>query len=358
MSYLGLSRCNDKRTSTKRKFPLDGNENQDSLDRKAKDSSVSPALLSILTITDWSSLNEEKFQDFFEHVAHKLLNEFVLMVNQKAFRIIEIEFYFWHPMVHSDLFTHRDLQQQNMAEWYFHKTGNSFRGGTFKGLDITFGKTDEYYGGILIRSIESLDIEVGKINIHTMENRLTAPDIQSEVIEGPSVTVDHLLLTCGVSTISELISTKMFGSLAQCSMLMIRHYTELPSSILISSRMVFSSPRVGLSLRRNDHQRKRLDFLCKHYRFCTLPNRLRKSRVHTVLGVLQQNYSKTNQEEERVVDQIYSLTAIRKSIVYQCVRHFLAGRRKSKEFIDSVFTKQLKPRQLCELCGLLSKQDS
>jgi len=75
MSYLGLSRCNDKRTSTKRKFPLDGNENQDSLDRKAKDSSVSPALLSILTITDWSSLNEEKFQDFFEHVAHKLLNE-------------------------------------------------------------------------------------------------------------------------------------------------------------------------------------------------------------------------------------------------------------------------------------------
>jgi len=338
MSYLGLSRCNDKRTSTKRKFLLDGNENQDSLNRKAKDSSVSPALLSILTITDWSSLNEEQFQEFFEHVAHKLLNEFVLMANQKAFRITEIEFYFWHPTVHSDLFTHRDLQQQNMAEWYFHKTGNSFRGGTFKGLDITFGKTNEYYGGILIRSIESLDIE--------------------ELIEGPSVTVDHLLLTCGVSTISELILTKMFGSIAQCSMLMIRHCTELPSSILISSRMVFSSPRVGLSLRRNDHQRKRLDFLCKRYRFCTLPNRLRKSRVHTVLGVLQQNYSKTNQEEERVVDQIYSLTAIRKSIVYQCVRHFLAGRRKSKEFIDSVFTKQLKPRQLCELCGLLSKQDS
>lgn len=35
---------------------------------------------------------------------------------------------------------------------YFHRTGGTYRAGTFKGLDITIGTDEKNYGGILIRS--------------------------------------------------------------------------------------------------------------------------------------------------------------------------------------------------------------
>ena len=40
-------------------------------------------------------------------------------------------------------------------EWYFHKFGANYKAGTYKGLDITFGKEDvPMYGGILLRTIQ------------------------------------------------------------------------------------------------------------------------------------------------------------------------------------------------------------
>ncbi len=38
-----------------------------------------------------------------------------------------------------DPFSHCDAMQQTCAQWYFHKTGGKYRGGTYKGLDVTFG---------------------------------------------------------------------------------------------------------------------------------------------------------------------------------------------------------------------------
>ena len=42
------------------------------------------------------------------------------------------------------------------GRWYFHKTAGVYRGGSFKGVDVTFGD-DEARGGILFRGLETPD---------------------------------------------------------------------------------------------------------------------------------------------------------------------------------------------------------
>ncbi len=41
-------------------------------------------------------------------------------------------------------------------KWVNPRPNVSYRSGTFKGLDITFGERDKLFGGILIRSIREL----------------------------------------------------------------------------------------------------------------------------------------------------------------------------------------------------------
>jgi hypothetical protein len=96
-------------------------------------------------------------------IANDIINHTVLIVNKKPIQICEIEFYL-HCSGHEDPFVHKDNHQSIPNKWYFHRTGNSYKSGTYKGLDITFRpyktqyiKPQKIYGGILIRSIELPD---------------------------------------------------------------------------------------------------------------------------------------------------------------------------------------------------------
>lgn len=90
-------------------------------------------------------------------------------------RIAELEFYY-NTAVFPDPYPHGDELQRTAGQWcgarqfhpspliatcgnrsvhfcrYFHRTGGTYRSGTFKGLDITIGTDEKNYGGILIRS--------------------------------------------------------------------------------------------------------------------------------------------------------------------------------------------------------------
>jgi len=99
------------------------------------------------------------YRALFGEIADKLMNEYVLAVGNKKqfYRIAEIEFYFKGvDGVHPDTFTHCDDFQRANGQWYFHRSGNSYRGGTYKGLDLAFGKGEKGHGGILIRSLLSV----------------------------------------------------------------------------------------------------------------------------------------------------------------------------------------------------------
>ncbi|ETO34357.1 hypothetical protein RFI_02738 [Reticulomyxa filosa] len=116
-----------------------------------------------------------------EEIARALLHEIVVVIKDQLYRFCEFEFYVLDGTHHSDIFAHCDhLQFHTSCQWYFHKAGNrsvegfhymrtpsekrsewterasSYRSGSYKGLDITIGKMQVTFGGILIRSIQRL----------------------------------------------------------------------------------------------------------------------------------------------------------------------------------------------------------
>ena len=56
--------------------------------------------------------------------------------------------------------------------------GKGYRGGSYKGLNLTFGKGDKGDGGILIRALSKIDEETGN---------------PADFTEGPSKSVDKIL---------------------------------------------------------------------------------------------------------------------------------------------------------------------
>src|SRR5438552_2812252 len=90
-----------------------------------------------------------------DKIAKNLFFHYHLNINGKIYRILEIEYYFYNDN-HSDVFTHGRPNNANELHWRFHKAKESekysFRGGTYKGLDIAYSTKTKFYA-ILIRSI-------------------------------------------------------------------------------------------------------------------------------------------------------------------------------------------------------------
>lgn len=113
------------------------------------------------------------------------MNDYLLTVNNSfKYRISEIEFYYNDvdtTSVHPDTFTHGDEMQRECGQWYFHRFGKTYKSGTYKGMDLSFGKGKHAFGGILIRAITS----VGAINGKNLP--------PNEFVEGPCNTVSRIL---------------------------------------------------------------------------------------------------------------------------------------------------------------------
>jgi len=105
--------------------------------------------------------------------------------------IAEIELYYYSSE-HPDTFIHKHELQRETGKWYFHRSGKSYRGGTFKGLNITIGDGTNY-GSLLIRGLICLS--------------------SGEVIKGPCRCVDYILRLCGYSCITELVEVGLRGDL-------------------------------------------------------------------------------------------------------------------------------------------------
>jgi len=140
---------------------------------------------------DPSAKNDRsEFAAEFLRIARRLMNEFTLEINGHSHRLAEIEFYLCHSK-HEDVFAHQDELQKTNAQWYFHRQGGgSYKGGNYKGLDVTFGKAGDGYGGILIRAIE--DIKT------------------TEYVEGSCLVVNRILALSGVAEIEQLVSKPDF----------------------------------------------------------------------------------------------------------------------------------------------------
>ena len=159
---------------------------------------------------------------YFPSIADMLINQFYLSINGEKFRLIEIEFYL-NCQGHRDTYTHGDQDQLLMNTFYFHKfkTG-TYKAGTFKGMDLTFGDADENaYFGILIRAVE--DMATGNI------------------IEGPCKCVDKILSLYNCDSIMTFTKGKSLNIFNN------KHNFVLKKSDTLPKYEIFYGPRIGLS---------------------------------------------------------------------------------------------------------------
>lgn len=198
---------------------------------------------------------------WFTRIAKCLLCQSRLVVANQVHRIVEIECYY-HSAEHPDPFPHQHPSQRLPHRWHFHRVGTGYRGGSFKGLDLSFGDGVNA-AGILLRSAE-------------------CPD--GTLIDGPSLLVDHLLKRTGFRTVAELDRT--LSSMNAWDEQSPLHLIENPAAEIAIHR----SARVGLNPRTGS--REELLYLRKEYRFLTEPRRIRKGRRELVQALHHRGYSK------------------------------------------------------------------
>jgi hypothetical protein len=259
--------------------------------------------------------NDAAVPDWFDRMAQRLLNATRLMAAGQSHRLTEIEFYFCGPH-HPDPFTHCDPMQRKAARWYFHRRGGQYRSGSFKGVDLTFG-AGSAFGGILIRGIA---------------------DAADRLIDGPSLTVDHLLRVCQAESVRELdeqIGNRRVGDTASPLYL---------TQIEPESRPVLPCSRVGLTLRQADARSRHTDYLVRAYRYLTEPRHIRKGKLQMVLGLHQAGVT-----PEEIVRQ----TGCPRKTVAGYLAEYAAGTQQTG--FAAYLGKEAGPPELCRLHGIAAR---
>jgi hypothetical protein len=235
-----------------------------------------------------------------------------LLVGSEPHRFTEIEFYYFGEL-HPDPFTHRDPIQKECGRWYFHRTRGVYRGGSFKGFDLTFGGR-EAFGGVLIRGLE-------------------APD--GTLIDGPSLCVDHLLArteAADVATLDEAIAERVAWDEENPLQL---EWKDTPEE-----RPLLRSSRVGLSLKRSKKSPEPPRYIMRRYRYLSEPRRISKGKLHMVLALHAQGLS---------IDQIHARTGCPRQTIQRYVADFEEGRLQVD--FDPYYGIDLSPKDLCRLHG-------
>ncbi|MGB6327984.1 MAG: hypothetical protein WBF48_03600 [Halarcobacter sp.] len=100
------------------------------------------------------TISQETIYQSFKKIAEDMLNNFIIEINGVQYRILNIEFYYYNFVKHSDCNVHQHERQLKSHQWYLHK--NSINPAYHrKGIDYTFGD-GKNYGGILIKTVKNL----------------------------------------------------------------------------------------------------------------------------------------------------------------------------------------------------------
>ncbi|KAJ9472972.1 hypothetical protein DIPPA_18017 [Diplonema papillatum] len=193
-------------------------------------------------------------------VAATLMNRFVLVVKDTKYRLAELEAYVYHK-THPDVYVHKDPDQLVAGSWYFHRAKGSYKGGTYKGMDLGAGHKegdDEVYVGFLVRAIQNLEDE-------------------KEVIEGPCLVVNRILQLNNAESIMQFTSGKRGDELRvdRTEGLVLRPPSDEEAKKL-TVKPAFAAPRVGLTLRESMDRPK---YCARSYRFSIVPARIGKFRA-------------------------------------------------------------------------------
>lgn len=261
-------------------------------------------------------LSEKAASAWFACIADELLNRSAWLVGGIPHRFIDVEFYY-RGSAHADPFAHAHPMQADSGRWYFHRTGNAYRGGSFKGIDLTFGD-GEARAGILIRGIETAE---------------------GHLIDGPSLVVDRLLEWCNqriVSQLDQIVGARTAWN-PTCP-LRITRAAEL-------GREILACARVGLSLRRARAGSTMPAYLTRPYRFLSEPRRIAKGKAQMAMALLRRGCS-------AMEIGVATGSPLRSIEVY--LAEYAAGLCSGS--LEEYFGKDLGPRDLCRLHGIADRR--
>ena len=256
--------------------------------------------------------DDRQFATWFAAIADQLLNRADFLVAGEPYRFAELEAYYFGP-AHPDPFTHRDPVQYQNGRWYFHRTGGEYRGGTYKGVDLTFGDGTAMLG-VLVRSV-------------------VAPS--GALIDGPSLTVDHLLARTGTDSPAGLDAVIAGRRIWDTTSPLAIRESESPRAAA-----VYHTARVGLTLKRARGKPDAPKYVMKPYRYLTEPRRIKKGMPQLVVALHRQGEDTAT---------IRELTGVPKAAVGRYVADFEAG--KAVPDFARYVGKDLNTPELCKLMG-------
>jgi hypothetical protein len=255
---------------------------------------------------------DSHFAGWFTALASRLMNDCDFVVAGARYRFAELEMYYSGD-AHSDLFAHRDPLQREYARWYFHRTRGEYRGGSFKGLDLTFGDGSAYFG-ILIRTI------VGS---------------NGTFFDGPCVMVDHLLestKTASVAALDGVINGRTIWDTTAP--------LHLAAAEPLRTANVYACSRVGLSLKKAKGKPDAPKFVGRAYRYLTEPQTISKGRPHLILSLYRTGHT---------ASAIHEITKVAPNTIARYIADFDLGTQ-SPNF-DSFIGNDLSTPDLCKLLG-------
>jgi len=276
----------------------------------------------LLTIPNIETLASDDFEKEFDRIADVLLNQAVVFINNKPHRLMEIEFY-CNGHNHKDEFAHGSDLQKTRGKWYFHKKGKSYKSGSFKGLDLTFGDP-KFFGGILCRAVQ---------------------EIGGNLVEGPSLLVDHVLATTSSNDIPALVET--FDLNAENVEQANKNHPLWVGAFegtlpYYERRDVIKSARVGLTLKNFVEGKEK--FFGKHYRYMTHPNQIKKGKHYMIVSLHKQGKSAA---------EINGLIKSTKGTIEKFADLYEKGKKKKdwRDYIDATLSND----DICEAFGACDK---
>ncbi len=252
----------------------------------------------------------------FARVAAQLLGGTVLDIAGEPHRVREVEFYLYSDR-HPDPYVHRAPLQLTSARWYFHREGRGYRGGSFKGVDLTFGPP-AVYGGALVRS-------------------LSCPD--GTVINGSSLCVDYLLARSGARSVAALDAA--LGE----------HTAFAPGPIHLRAEprtvapAIWATARVGLSFQRLDRFPEMLDYFHRRYRFLDAPREIKKGKPQVVVAM---------HEAGLTAAEISAHTGTPQPVISAWLQAYDRGR--ADPAWQRTLERSLGSEQLCAVLGALARR--
>ena len=226
---------------------------------------------------DWDVVEDvEGGGGMLQRLGEMLMQDYVIVARESVFRVVECEAYLTSTspsFPHIDSFAHGHPIQARPGEFYFHRAGNGinakYKGGSFKGLDVTAG-SGAVYCGILIRGLSRLDPQSGA-------------DVADGLISGPCNVVHAILDATGCDSIDELVEGGMGGSLGVFDSLPVFGLRARDTPMV--GEKVMATPRIGLTLAKAGNDPSLADFVARKYRY-VVARGVGKKKAYTIAGLL------------------------------------------------------------------------